>query len=295
MAAKIGQFTGLKENTNKSNSHIDYELIDYGNGRKLERFGDIALDRPEILAYGKPALTKAQWISISKGVFIEKMKTKGSWTLSEEVPDSWVFVYSFSGLSWRINLSLSPFKHIGVFPEQEENWKFLMQNVKKGDRVLNLFGYTGAATLCAAIAGGDVFHVDSSKSIVKKASENAKLSGIEGIHWVVEDALAFAQREVKRGNRYRFIIMDPPIYGRGKRGEHWKLEDLLPTLVETAAKLLSKNGVLILNTYSQKVQLNDMTDIAKRQKLKIRKKGWLSVSGKNRQLNLSRFIICASA
>lgn len=272
-----------------------YELIDFGNGRKLERFGTVILDRPEIQATGSTILRLSKWQKMASAKFVETSKSKGQWIKNGEMPESWEFSFQNGSFSWKTVLALSPFKHIGLFPEQLEHWNFLMKKVKKGDRVLNLFGYTGAASLSAAAAGGDVFHVDSSKSIVKKAAENAKVSAIEGIHWVVEDALAFAKKEVKRGNKYQFIIMDPPIYGRGKKGEHWKLEDLLPDLVETTASLLSRKGVLILNTYSPKIELSDMAEVTAQSNLRILKKGWLSASAGTRKLNLSRFVMCASA
>ncbi|MGB6035081.1 MAG: class I SAM-dependent methyltransferase [Cryomorphaceae bacterium] len=273
----------------------DYELIDFGNGRKLERFGAIVLDRPEIQATGSSSLRQSQWQELASAKFVESTKTKGKWVKNGPVPESWDFSFNDGKYTWKALLGLSPFKHIGIFPEQEEHWKFLMKQVNQGDRVLNLFGYTGAASLSAAAAGGDVFHVDSSKSIVKKAAENASASAVDGIHWVVEDALAFAKKEVKRGNKYQFIIMDPPIYGRGKKGEHWKLEDLLPGLVETTAALLSRKGTLILNTYSPKIEIDDMVEIAEASKLRVSKKGWLSVSTGTRKLKLSRFVVCASA
>jgi len=273
----------------------DYELIDFGNGRKLERFGNIILDRPEVQAEGMPSLPASRWKALAAAKFVEASKTQGQWIKNADVPETWPFSFEYGNHSWTALLGLSPFKHIGVFPEQAEHWHYLMQKVKKGDRVLNLFGYTGAASLSAAAAGGDVYHVDSSKSIVKKAGENAGESEIDGIHWVVEDALAFAKKEVKRGNKYRFIIMDPPIYGRGKKGEHWKLEDLLPELVETTARLLSRKGILILNTYSPKVRLEDMEQTANESGLRVIKKGWLSVEAGTRKLNLSRFVVCASA
>jgi 23S rRNA (cytosine1962-C5)-methyltransferase len=273
----------------------DYELIDFGNGRKLERFGAIVLDRPEILATGSCSLRQSKWQELASAKFVESSKTKGKWIKHGPVPVSWDFSFDDGKHTWQALLALSPFKHIGIFPEQSAHWKFLMKQVKRGDRVLNLFGYTGAASLSAAAVGGDVFHVDSSKSIVKKAAENANASSIDGIHWVVEDALAFAKKEVKRGNKYQFIIMDPPIYGRGKRGEHWKLEDLLPDLVATSAALLSRKGTLILNTYSPKIEIDDMVRIAETSKLRVDKKGWLSVSAGTRKLKLSRFVVCASA
>jgi 23S rRNA (cytosine1962-C5)-methyltransferase len=273
----------------------DYELIDFGNGRKLERFGKIILDRPEIQAIGAPALKQNRWQALASAKFVETSKVKGHWEEKNSIPASWDFTFSHGALQWTAKLSLSPFKHIGIFPEQAAHWKYLTENVSEGDRALNLFGYTGAASLSAAAAGGDVFHVDSSKSIVKKAAENAAASQLEGIHWVVEDALAFAKKEVKRGNGYDFIIMDPPVYGRGKKGEHWKLENLLPDLVKTASDLLLPKGKLILNTYSPKIELSDMVAISEDTGLQIQKKGWLSVSTGNRELNLSRYLICSSA
>ena len=275
--------------------NTDYELIDFGNGRKLERFGTVILDRPEVQAVGSSSLRMVRWQELASAKFVETTKSKGKWIQIGVVPDSWEFSFENGNKSWKTVLGLSPFKHIGLFPEQAEHWKYLMEKVKKGDRVLNLFGYTGAASLSAAAAGGDVFHVDSSKSIVNKAADNASKSRINGIHWVVEDALAFAKKEVKRGNKYHFIIMDPPIYGRGKKGEHWKLEDLLPDLVKTAAALLERKGVLILNTYSPKIEINDMLQLVEASKLLVSKKGWLSVSAGKRKLNLSRFVVCASA
>jgi len=270
----------------------DYELIDYGFGRKLERFGDFVLDRPEVLASSSAFFSKKDWLGQPDARFVEESKNNGQWHNFSSIPESWVFQFASNNLSWKIKLGLSPFKHIGVFPEQADHWKYLMKRVKGGDRVLNLFGYTGAASMSAAVAGGEVFHVDSSKSIVKKAAENAALNQIKDIHWVVEDALTFAQKEVKRGNKYNFIIMDPPVYGRSKKGKHWRLEGFLPSLMESATNLLSENGVLILNTYSPKIQLADMSSIAKSLHLDQEKAGWLSVSSGKRKLNLSRFIIC---
>jgi 23S rRNA (cytosine1962-C5)-methyltransferase len=274
---------------------IDYELIDFGNGRKLERFGAVILDRPEVQATGLPALNSSRWKELASAKFTETTKTKGKWIKRDSVPDSWEFSFTNGKKTWKALLGLSPFKHIGLFPEQAEHWKYLMTSVKPGNRVLNLFGYTGAASLCAAAVGGNVFHVDSSKSIVNKAAENATASAIGGIHWVVEDALAFAKKEVKRGNKYDFIIMDPPIYGRGKKGEHWRLEHLLPNLIETTSALLSKKGILILNTYSPKVEIHDMMRLVETSKLHVIKNGWLSVSSGTRKLHLSRFVVCASA
>jgi 23S rRNA (cytosine1962-C5)-methyltransferase len=273
----------------------DYELIDFGDGRKLERFGSVILDRPEVLAKGARSLSKHRWRQVANAAFIETSKTNGRWEIYSAVPKEWSIGYSALGKSWKAKLGLSPFKHIGIFPEQQTHWQHIMREVRQGDRVINLFGYTGAASLSAAASGGDVYHIDSSKSIVNKAAENARLNGFDQIRWVVEDALAFAKKEVKRGHKYRFVIMDPPVYGRGKKGEHWKLEDLLPELIQVGSHLLDKEGVIILNTYSPKVSLEDMVGLAQNARLGIKDKGWLSVSVDGRELNLSRFITCSSA
>ncbi len=274
---------------------FDYELIDCGHGRKLERFGEVILTRPEVLANKTPKLSQKRWRELSHAEFVQTTETKGVWAFYKKLPSNWEITFRSGKTKWRASLFTGDFKHVGVFPEQELHWKFLSKYVSKGDRVLNLFGYTGCASLSAAAVGGDVFHVDSSRSIVKKASENAQISGIDSIHWVVEDALSFAEKEVKRKKTYRFIIMDPPIYGRGKRGEHWRLETLLPKLLVTSGRLLDKKGMLILNTYSPKIRLDRMVIEAEKAQLKCIKKGVLQLSNSNQVINLSNYILCRRA
>lgn len=271
---------------------LDYELIDFGSGRKLERFGKIILSRPEILANNKPTLSAKEWDNRAHGKYFEQQKAIGTWAKPNKLPETWTCIYTTQKSSWNLELSPGKYKHVGVFPEQEKHWVYLEDNVKKGDRVLNLFGYTGASSLVAAKMGGDVFHVDSSKSVVTWAARNAELSGITNIHWVCDDALKFAERQAKRNHKYDFIIMDPPVFGQGKKGQRWKLEDLLPQLVYTTSQLLNRGGALILNTYSPVVSLEQMEELMQENGLHCINKGWLDVmTGDGRKLALSKFTI----
>lgn len=271
---------------------LDYELIDFGSGRKLERFGELILSRPEVLANNKPKLSAKEWDNRAHGKYFEQKKAIGSWTKSNKLPETWSCNYTSQESNWNLELSPGKYKHVGVFPEQEKNWKYLEENVKPDDRVLNLFGYTGASSLVAAKMGGDVFHVDSSKSVVTWAARNAELSGIDNIHWVCDDALKFAERQARRNHKYDFIIMDPPVFGQGKKGQRWKLEDLLPQLVSTTSSLLNRGGALILNTYSPVVSLEQMEELMQENGLNCIDKGWLYVmTSDRRKLELSKFTI----
>lgn len=276
-------------------SLLDYELLDFGNGRKLERFGNIVVDRPEVLAEENRKLSKEIWKK-AVGRFTPDVKLKGTWQFAKPLDSTWGFAYENGATVWEAILKFGEFKHVGVFPEQQAHWDFISNNIVPGDRFLNLFGYTGCASLTAAKAGADVFHVDSSKSVVNWASKNATNSGIDNIHWVCEDALRFATKEAKRNKKYKCIILDPPVYGRGKKGEHWRIEDLLPTLIETVSSITEDDGFVILNTYSPKVSLSIMENICNKSHLRCIKKGWLNVSTKdNRKLELSRYIIAQKA
>lgn len=271
---------------------LDYELLDFGGGRKLERFGKIILDRPDVLANQRCKMPSSYWESEAHGRYNDSDKKTGEWMNLNGLPEVWTSEYQ--GKFGKIVLELKPgkFKHPGVFPEQEKHWRFLEKSIKPGQRMLNLFGYTGMASLVAAKAGADVFHNDSSKSIIKQAVQNAEKSGITNIHWVCEDALKFALREEKRNHKYDFIIMDPPVYGRGKNGERWKIEELLPQLVKTTASLLNNGGYLILNTYSPQILLENMIAEMAFNKLKCIDSGWLGIKAKDgRLLNLSKYTL----
>lgn len=237
----------------------DYELLDAGGGKKLERFGSIVTIRPELQAYFRSGLPFAEWEKRAHWEFVETSTTKGSWrNLKPGAAKQWPL--RFGELT--IQLELTKFKHVGIFPEQESNWRFIADRLGTGQRFLNLFAYTGVASLVAAHAGAEVLHVDSVRHLVTMANENMVSSHLSGIKWVVEDALRFAQREARRGNRYDGIVMDPPAFGLGAKGEKWILEDKLPALLEAAAGLLRPGGFLVVNTYSPKLTATDLQRIA---------------------------------
>lgn len=229
-----------------------YELLASGAGQRLERWGGIVVQRPETAAiwpWDKPKALP-QWQGHYDGV----RASAGKWQWLTPLPDP--CIVSHGELRFLIKPTTS--KHLGLFPEQAANWEWIRQVISEADRkepikVLNLFGYTGGATLAAAASGATVTHVDAARAMVQWCSENARLSGLgeAPIRYVVEDAVKYLQREVRRGNRYDAIIMDPPSFGRGKNGELWKLSDHLPALIAMAREAISKNPLLLLlNTYS---------------------------------------------
>jgi 23S rRNA (cytosine1962-C5)-methyltransferase len=220
----------------------DYELLDSGENMKLERFGEVVLARPETEALW--AKMRPELWDMAHAVF-EFGEGKGSWNVKKQVPDSWQMARG----PIKFFAKLAGFKHVGVFPEQESNWVWVKDQVKKlGEpKVLNLFGYTGIASLAAAHAGAHVTHVDSSKQSLDWAHDNARASGIaeDKIRWIPDDALAFVKREVRRGAKYEGIILDPPAFGRGAKGEVWKIEEDLPKLLTR-----SKSSLQILRAPS---------------------------------------------
>ena len=232
-----------------------YELLDAGGGKKLERFGSVTTIRPELQAYFKSDTTFVEWEKKADCAFIEKSTTKGLWKRRNTLEnDSWNIAYK----DLQFKLELTSFKHLGIFPEQVINWDFLTSNLNPSKTFLNLFAYTGIASVVARNTGAAVTHVDSVKQLIHWAKENMELNQLSDIRWMHEDALTFAQKEVKRGKKYDVILMDPPAFGFGAKGEKWILEQKLPALLETAYQLLSDNGTLILNTYSPKITLQDV-------------------------------------
>lgn len=234
----------------------DYELIDCGNFEKLERFGKYITIRPEPQAIWDPAMTRKEWENMAHVYFKPKSSSSGEWVdLKPGMPDRWHIQYKTKLIDIKFRLALTSFKHVGIFPEQAVNWDFMAEAIKsmkiEQPKVLNLFAYTGGASLAAKSAGADVTHVDSIKQVVSWANENQELSGLKDIRWVVEDALKFVKREVKRGKKYNGIILDPPAYGHGPNGEKWKLEDHINEMMKDVAALADdKEFFLILNTYS---------------------------------------------
>ncbi|HVW15006.1 MAG TPA: class I SAM-dependent methyltransferase [Mucilaginibacter sp.] len=234
----------------------DYELIDCGDFEKLERFGNLILIRPEPQAVWSKQLPQSEWQKLHHIKFKGRSATSGDWVKkNNNIPDRWHIEYKNPEVSIKFRLALTSFKHVGVFPEQAVNWDYSSQIIKKmktpQPKVLNLFAYTGGASLVAQAAGADTTHVDSIKQVVTWANENQELSGLANIRWVVEDALKFVKRELKRGKKYNGIILDPPAYGHGPNGEKWKLEDQINEMMQEVVQLLDpQEHFLILNAYS---------------------------------------------
>ena len=234
----------------------DYELLDCGDFEKLERFGEVILIRPEPQAVWAKALPEADWTKLHHIRFKGKSATSGEWVKKNaKSPDRWNIAYKNEDIAIKFRLGLTSFKHVGIFPEQAVNWDFIAQQVKRfknpEPKILNLFAYTGGASLAAKAAGADTTHVDSIKQVVTWANENQELSGLANIRWVVEDALKFVKRELKRGKTYNGIILDPPAYGHGPNGEKWKLEDHIQEMMHDVVQLLDpEEHFLILNAYS---------------------------------------------
>jgi len=234
----------------------DYELIDCGNFEKLERFGNLILIRPEPQAVWDKQLPESEWQKQHHIKFKGRSATSGEWLRKNpKAPDRWHIEYKNDDVAIKLRLGLTSFKHVGLFPEQAVNWDYISDSIKKfktpQPKVLNLFAYTGGASVIARAAGADTTHVDSIKQVVTWANENQEISGLKDIRWVVEDALKFVKRELKRGKKYNGIILDPPAYGHGPNGEKWKLEDHILEMMKDVTQLLDEEEhFLILNTYS---------------------------------------------
>ena len=238
----------------------DYELIDAGGGKKLERWGEVVTIRPEVQAYFKSGKSFKEWNELAHWEFVSKGGQKGAWKSLNPGPRTWEISYK----DLRFQLQLTKFKHVGLFPEQRLNWDFIQDHLSEGTSFLNLFAYTGAASCVAKSSGAEVLHIDSVKQLISWAKVNMEQSALENIKWVHEDALKFAEREVKREKSYNGIIMDPPAWGIGAKNEKWKLEDKLEGLIANASELIGKKGFLILNTYSPTVELKLISGLAQR-------------------------------
>lgn len=276
----------------------DYELLDSGNGEKLERFGAYVLARPEPKALWDKSMSQREWDRLchtrfkpGAGFGKAGKEDSGTWERLKKTDDQWYIRYpgGQDGPELKLRLGLTAFKHVGVFPEQAPNWVWIYRavrhlasgtcatlgNIRGGTasavgssaarrspdpvppeaggtapRVLNLFAYTGAASLAARAAGAEVTHLDSVRQVVTWARGNMEASGMDGIRWVVEDAMKFAHREQRRGNRYQGIILDPPAYGHGPDGEKWKLDECLFEMLRTVSGILDEHGFVVLNLYS---------------------------------------------
>lgn len=249
----------------------DYELVDSGNFEKLERFGRYYMSRPEPKALWDKTLSEDEWdrmihtkFKAGAGFGKAGKEDSGTWERLRKMDDQWAIRYNGEqkGLDFSLRLGLTAFKHVGVFPEQAPNWEYIFRKTRelavtakeKGQappKVLNLFAYTGAASLAAKAAGADVTHLDSVRQVVTWARNNMEISGLDNIRWIIEDAMKFARREAKRGNVYQGIILDPPAYGHGPDGEKWKLDECLFDLLKCVNSILAPvDSFLVLNLYS---------------------------------------------
>lgn len=249
----------------------DYELVDSGNFEKLERFGRYYMSRPEPKALWDKTLSEGEWdrmihtkFKAGAGFGKAGKEDSGTWERLRKMDDQWAIRYNGEqkGLDFSLRLGLTAFKHVGVFPEQAPNWEYIFRKTRelavtakeKGQappKVLNLFAYTGAASLAAKAAGADVTHLDSVRQVVTWARNNMEISGLDNIRWIIEDAMKFARREAKRGNVYQGIILDPPAYGHGPDGEKWKLDECLFDLLKCVNSILAPvDSFIVLNLYS---------------------------------------------
>ncbi|HEY5071174.1 MAG TPA: class I SAM-dependent methyltransferase [Caulobacteraceae bacterium] len=233
---------------------VDYALIDSGGGRKLERFGSVRVIRPEPQCLWRPALAPEVWAAAEAVFEASDEEEAGRWRFARPLPDAWP-------MAWRdVRFLARPtaFRHLGLFPEHASNWGWIVERLTSGSptKILNLFGYTGIASLVAAARGAMVTHVDASKKAIAWGKENADASGLAQapVRWICEDARKWVEREARRGARYHAIILDPPKYGRGPAGEVWRLYEDLPGLVAGCAGLLEGGaGFLLLNAYSERL------------------------------------------
>ena len=229
----------------------DYELLDCSSGERLERWGNVTLIRPDPQVIWKTPKKHPAWRR-ADAVYHRSSSGGGNWEIKNKIPSFWSIGYG----DLNFNVKTMGFKHTGIFPEQAVNWDYtakLITNAGRPVKVLNLFAYTGGATVACLKAGAEVVHVDASKGMVQWAKENAVASGVADrkVRWIVDDCVKFVQREIRRGNKYDIIIMDPPSYGRGPGGEIWKLENEVYSFVELCSQVLSDNPIMVLiNSYT---------------------------------------------
>ncbi len=272
----------------------DYELLDSGDGEKLERYGQVVIARPDPQALWHKRLPPAEWNS-AQAYFKRTASSQAvkngedsNWSTRGKVPERWQI--NFAGLKFWIKLSA--FKHTGLFPEQASNWRWMAERIQAAGRpvrILNLFGYTGGASLACAQAGAEVVHVDGSKVAIGWGRDNAALSGLadKPIRWILDDAMKFVQREIKRGKKYEGIIMDPPAFGHGPNRELWKIENHLPLLLDACRQVLSERPLFVLingyaSGYSAIAYKNNLLEMMNGFKGEI-EMGELTVAEKNSQ------------
>ena len=259
---------------NIANKWKDYEILDMANGEKLERWKDVVLVRPDPQIIWKDKMFPNKWKNIN-AKYIRSNTGGGRWEYSKKMPQSWQIEYG----KLKFNIKPMGFKHTGLFQEEVVNWNWMIEKIKNSKReikVLNLFAYTGGATVACLYAGASVCHVDSSKGMVSWAKENVISSGLEKkkVRYIVDDVIKFVKREIKRGNKYDAIIMDPPSYGRGSNGEVWQFEKDLYGLIQLCIQVLSDNPLfLLINSYTTGISSKVLENILN---ITIHKKGNIS-------------------
>lgn len=247
-----------------ANDWKDYEILDMANGEKLERWKDVILVRPDPQIIWNKKTYPQKWKEVN-ATYNRSKTGGGSWNYNKKMPESWKIKYK----DLTFNIKPMGFKHTGLFPEQAVNWDWMINKIKNEKRevkVLNLFAYTGGATVACLYAGASVCHVDSSKGMVAWAKENVASSGLEKrpVRYIVDDVVKFVNREIRRGNKYDAIIMDPPSYGRGTNGEVWQFEENIYQLVELCTKVLSDNPLFFLiNSYTTGISSKVLENILK--------------------------------
>ena len=245
-----------------ANEWKDYKILDMADGQKLEKWGDVILSRPDPQIIWKSKSYPEKWKNIN-ATYHRSKTGGGSWEFTKKMPQQWRIKYK----ELTFNIKPMGFKHTGIFPEQAVNWDWMIEkirNAKRDIKVLNLFAYTGGATVACSYAGASVCHVDSSKGMVAWAKDNIKSSGLEErpVRYIVDDVVKFVNREIRRGNKYDAIIMDPPSYGRGANGEVWQFENNIYDLVELCTKVLSDNPLFFLiNSYTTGISGKVLEDI----------------------------------
>lgn len=249
---------------NLANNWEDYEILDMANGEKLERWGKYLLIRPDPQIIWNKKTDESKWKE-ANAIYNRSKTGGGSWNYRTKLPEAWKIKYK----DLNFNIKLMGFKHTGLFPEQAANWDWMIQkiqNAKRDIKVLNLFAYTGGASVACLYAGASVCHVDSSKGMVAWAKENVIASNLQDrkIRYIVDDVVKFVEREIRRGNSYDAIIMDPPSYGRGANGEVWQFEDSINNLVELCMKVLSDKPLFFLiNSYTTGISSTVLSNILK--------------------------------
>lgn len=242
----------------------DYELIDTGNYEKLERFGKYIISRPEPQALWDKVLPETEWQKLAHAFFKREkgsesynadINERGRWILKKGMPEQWYITYEYKTMKLKMRLGLTAFKHVGIFPEQADNWNYIYDKIQSFNEdninVLNLFAYTGGASIAARAAGASVTHVDSVKQVINWSNENMTASKLDNIRWIVDDVMKFVRREINRKSKFNGIILDPPSYGRGTKGEKWILEKYINILMKNCSQILKEQNIfIVLNLYS---------------------------------------------